>query len=547
MSRMAFEPGSSTAYRTGDWRTQRPVYQDKWPPCGDGCPAHEDIRAYLALVVADQPEAAWRKLTERNPFPAVCGRICPHPCESACNRAHVDEPVAIHHVERRLGDEALANGWRYAVHAGARADKRVGVVGAGPAGLSCAYRLARGGYRVTVFDAASEPGGTLRWGIPDYRLPKDLLAREIDAILQLGVELRLDTRIGVDLGAAELLEQYGAVLLAIGALAPHEPTEGDLSGPGVVTGIDFLRRVNAGERPAVPSRVAVVGAGNTAVDVARCARRLGADEVTIVSPQERPGVQLGKPGDQMTATGAEIAAAEEEGVKLLLRRGVQRLVRSGTHLSGLQVAQVDRVFDDGGRFKPVLYDGTEEFIAAALVVLAIGQETDWRDMGTLRPDPAAGVFVAGDASGGARTAATSIGSGYAAAEAIMAYLEGRSTPSQQWLDPLPFEALHPQYYRPATRRLEPQADLTTRLRDFSEVGGGLNASDATYEAGRCLNCGSCLECDNCWHFCPDAAVIKLGPGRRYQFDFEFCKGCGICAQECPSGHIHMEPEPASVM
>ena len=545
MNRLVFEPGSSTAYRTGDWRIQRPVYQDKWPPCGEGCPAHEDIRAYLALVTAGRHEAAWRKLTEQNPFPGVCGRICPHPCERACNRGQVDEAVAIHHVERHLGDLALAGRWRHAA-ARARTGTRVGIVGAGPAGLACAYYLARQGYSVTVFDAASEPGGTLRWGVPDYRLPKTVLAREIDAILALGVELRLGTRIGTDVGADELREQCDAIFLAVGALAPHTPAEGDVSGHSVEHGIGFLRRVNAGERPTLPSRVAVVGAGSTAVDVARCARRLGAEQVTIVSPQDRPGSRPGQPAEEMTASPAEIAEAEAEGVRLLLRRGVQRLVRSGQHLDGLQVAQVDHVFDDGGRFKPALYEGTETFLAAGHVIVAIGQEPDWRGLESLPPDPATGVFVGGDAGGGARTAATAIGTGHEAAEAIMAYLEGQLAVPPRRPAPLPFDALHPQYYRRQSRGREPQADPAARVRDFSEVAAGLEAADATYEAGRCLDCGACLECDNCWHFCPDAAVIKLGPGLRYRYDYEFCKGCGICAQECPSGHIHMEPEPTSL-
>jgi len=545
MSRLIFEPGSSTAYRTGDWRIQRPVYQDKWPPCGEGCPAHEDIRAYLALVITAQHEDAWRKLTEQNPFPGVCGRICPHPCETACNRGQVDAPVAIHHVERHLGDLAATGGWRHAAPTARRADKRVGIVGAGPAGLACAYHLARQGYPVTVFDAAAEPGGTLRWGVPDYRLPKAVLAREIDAILALGVELRLDTRIGTDVGADEVRARYQAVFLAVGALAPHTPAEGDVSGPGVEQGIEFLRRVNAGERPSLPSRVAIVGAGNTAVDVARCARRLGVADVTIVSPQDRPGTRPDARAEEMTASPTEIAEAEAEGVRLLLRRGVQRVVRSGRRLNGLQVAQVDQVFDDGGRFKPALYEGTETFLPAESVIVAIGQATDWRGLESLRPDPAAGVFVGGDASGGARTAATAIGSGHEAARAIVAYLEGRPWAPDPRPTPLPFNALHPQYYLREPRRRASQLEPASRLRDFAEVARGLDAEDTAYEAGRCLNCGSCLECDNCWHFCPDAAVIKLGPGRRYRYDYEYCKGCGICAQECPSGHIHMEPESAT--
>ncbi|BAU49772.1 glutamate synthase [Sulfurifustis variabilis] len=546
MSRLAFEPGSSTAYRTGDWRLARPVYADKWPPCGAACPAGEDIQAYLALIEADRPEAAWRKLTEQNPFPAVCGRICPHPCEGACNRARLDEAVAIHHVERHLGDLARTRGFAHDVPRGARADKRVAVVGAGPAGLSCAYHLARAGYPVTVYDAASEPGGTLRWGVPDYRLPKDALAREIEAILALGVTLRLGMRIGADLGAAELRAQHDAVFLAIGARLPHVPAEGEVSGRSVEYGIDFLDRVNRGERPVLPARVAVIGAGNTAIDVARCARRFGATEVTIVSPQDRPGRRPGQPAEEMKATPSEIAEAEAEGVRLLLRWGVQRLVRSGQHLDGVQLAQVDRVHDDRGRFKPVLYEGTEMFLPAGYVIVATGQHPDWSGLEALRPDPAAGVYAGGDCAGAPRTAAAAIGSGHQGAEDIMAFLEDRAPVNLRRPATVTFEALHTQYYRRLPRRAAAEIDPIARLRDFREAVTGLDAVGAAYEAGRCLSCGVCLECDNCWHFCPDAAVIKQGPGERYRFDYEYCKGCGICAAECPCGHIHMEPEPVSL-
>ncbi|MEC9363538.1 MAG: NAD(P)-binding protein [Pseudomonadota bacterium] len=542
MSRLRFDPGSSTAYRTGDWRRARPIYADRWPPCGAGCPAGEDIQAYLALLQAGREEAAWRKLTEQNPFPAVCGRICPHPCESACNRARVDEAVAIHQVERHLGD--LARGRRFAHDRprAAAAERHVGVVGAGPAGLSCAYQLARVGYRVTVYDAASEPGGTLRWGVPDYRLPKDALLHEVEAILALGVTLRLGVRIGADLSAGELRTRHDAVFTAIGNGLPLVPAEADVTGHGVDSGIAFLRRVNAGERPSLPARVAVIGAGNTAIDVARCARRLGAAEVTIVSPQDRPGHRPGQPAEEMTALPTEIAQAEAEGVRLLLRLGVQRLVRSGEHLDGLQLAYVDHVFDDAGRFQPVLYEGTETFLPADRVIVATGQQPDWSGLDVLQPDPAAGIFAGGDCVGGARTAVAAIGSGHQAAEDIMAYLEGRAPVALGRAATAGFDTLHTHYYRRAPRHTSVEADTDERQRDFREVQSGLESVAVAAEAARCLSCGVCMECDNCWHFCPDAAVIKLGPGQRYRFDYEYCKGCGICAAECPTGHIRMEAE-----
>ena len=404
MSRLHFEPGSSTRYRTGDWRRERAVYADRWPSCGAGCPAGEDIQAYLALAQAGQDEAAWRKLTEHNPFPAVCGRICPHPCESACHRGALDEAVAIHRVERHLGDQAPARGWVHTAAAVAPGAPHIGIVGAGPAGLACAYHLARAGYRVTIYEAADEPGGALRWGVPDYRLPKDALAREVDAVLALGVTLQRGVRVGADITAAALRDRHDAVFVAIGAGRALSPVEADIDGHGVESGLAFLDRINRGERPDLPARVAVIGGGNTAIDVARCARRLGATTVTIVSPQDRPGRRPSMPAEEMTALPGEIVQAEAEGVSLLVRQGVQRLVRSGAHLDGLQLAQVDHVFDDAGRFRPVLFAGTEAFLPAGRVIVATGQEVDWSGLDALRPDSAAGIFVGGDCGGGARSA-----------------------------------------------------------------------------------------------------------------------------------------------
>ena len=542
MSRLHFEPGSSTRYRTGDWRRERAVYADRWPSCGAGCPAGEDIQAYLALAQAGQDEAAWRKLTEHNPFPAVCGRICPHPCESACHRGALDEAVAIHRVERHLGDLAPARGWVHTAAAVAPGAPHIGIVGAGPAGLACAYHLARAGYRVTIYDAADEPGGALRWGVPDYRLPKDALAREVDAVLALGVTLQRGVRVGADITAAALRDRHDAVFVAIGAGRALSPVEADIDGHGVESGLAFLDRINRGERPDLPARVAVIGGGNTAIDVARCARRLGATTVTIVSPQDRPGRRPSMPAEEMTALPGEIAQAEAEGVSLLVRQGVQRLVRSGAHLDGLQLAQVDHVFDDAGRFRPVLFAGTETFLPAGRVIVATGQEVDWTGLDALRPDPAAGVFVGGDCGGGARTAAHAIGGGRQAAEDIQAYLQARASRDLRRPATVTAEALHLDYYRRIPRCPDAEADPSTRQRDFREVQTGLDAAAAKTEAARCLSCGVCMACDNCWHFCPDAAVLKQGPGGPYVVDLDFCKGCGICAAECPTGHIQMVPE-----
>ena len=531
---LAFPPGSSLAYHTGDWRSQQPRYHDKWPPCGQACPASEDIQAWLALASERRWEAAWRKLTERNPLPATMGRVCYHPCELACNRKHLDSAVNIHALERHLGDLALAHGWSHRPLTLSRQRQRVAVVGAGPAGLSCAFQLARRGYPVTIFDAATEAGGTLRSGIPDYRLPKAVLAREIEAILALGIELKLGVRIGGAVAAETLREDFDAVFLAIGAQRPRRYTA-DASEHGVMTGLDFLHRINRGERPALPRQVAVIGGGNTAIDVARCARRLGAEEVTVVCAQSPHGSQLGQPGAEIPSSQEEIRQAELEGVRLRYGTGVRRLVRSGQHLSGVEAARVDQLHDREGRFAPRLFEGTEEFLPAGLVIFAIGQEVDWQGLESLREAPA--VAVGGDAAGEHRFAATAVGSGYRGAMALIGLLAG-TPPRQEHHEKaeITYKALHLEYYPRVARR--EAAVSQRRLDGFDEIVAGLAGDDAGLEAERCLSCGVCFHCDNCWHFCPDAAVIKTADG--YRVDYDYCKGCGICAQECPCGHIDME-------
>ncbi|VAW97340.1 Pyridine nucleotide-disulphide oxidoreductase family protein associated with PFOR [hydrothermal vent metagenome] len=542
MSRLSFKPGSSTAYRTGDWATQLPVYKNKWPPCGQTCPASEDIQAWLALLSdADsslvQDEAAWRKITERNPLPAVMGRICYHPCELGCNRMHLDSSVNIHSVERYLGDLALEHGWQHQVLTEDTQTQPVAIIGAGPAGLSCAFQLARRGYPVTIFDAQSAAGGTVRNGIPDYRLPKDVLQQEIDRILALGIKLKLDTRIGVQRSAESVQQEFAAIFVAIGEQQPRLYTGGDQSQHSVFAGVDFLRRVNQGESIKLPRQVAVIGGGNTAIDAARCARRMGA-EVTVVCPQEPHGSQHGYPSAEMPASHEEVLQAEAEGVLLRYRLAVSRLVRSGEHLSGLEIARINQLHNRHGEFAPLLFEGTEEFLPAGLAIFAIGQNADWQGLESLRDSEESNILIGGDAAGKPRFAATAVGSGYQAAMSIIADLTGSPPCFEQHekAEVLPRD-LNMSYYP----RLERQEGgvIAEVLSDFDEINLGLDDAAAMSEAERCLSCGVCFQCDNCWHFCPDAAVIKDRTG--YKVDEEFCKGCGICAQECPCGHIDMVP------
>lgn len=532
MAKLEIEPGSSTAYHTGDWRTQEPVYLDKWPPCSQVCPASEDIQAWLALASKQQWKAAWHKLTERNPFPATMGRICYHACESVCNRKHLDSAVNIHAMERYLGDMAIEKGWRYKSVRAQPQTKSVAIVGAGPAGLSCAYQLARQGYSVTIFDAQSEPGGTLYSAVPDYRLPKLVLLKEIDAILDLGITLHLNTQVDED----ELRDQFDLIFLAIGTQKPRQYS-GDRSNHSVMSGLDFLRRLNRGETISVPKQVAIIGGGNTAIDVARCVRRLGSSAV-VVCAQDPHGSHHRELGTEIPASLNEVTEAEAEGVQLLYRVGVRHLVRSGEYLSGVEIAHVEHIHDRKGNFNPNFFDGTEEFIAAGLVIFAIGQKVDWQGLEKLsQANESEFVWIGGDAVSKSKLAATAVGSGYQAAMSMMASLNGeRPVYKDHKKAKITFRQMQLHYY-PKQPRCEGKP-LEQRLNGFNEMVSELTNPDAMQEAKRCLSCGVCFECDNCWHFCPDAAVIKKEGG--YTIDYDYCKGCGICAQECPSGHIDMK-------
>jgi len=536
--KLAIEPGSSLAYKTGDWRTQQPLYRDKWPPCSQTCPASEDIQAWLALASDGQWQAAWQKLTERNPFPATMGRICYHTCESPCNRNHLDSAVNIHGMERYLGDLAIRNGWQHKAVSDQSQSQKIAVVGAGPAGLSCAYQLIRHGYSATIFDAKAEPGGTLRSGIPDYRLPKLVLAKEIDAILALGIELNLNTRVGVDISETKLRNEFDAIFLAIGTQQPRSYQSEDSSTHGVMSGINFLHRLNHDEQLILPSQVAVVGGGNTAVDVARCARRLGS-AVTLLCPQDHHGSHRGQLGTEMPASKREVIEAEADGVQLRFRIAVSRLVRNGKHFAGVEIAHVDQVYDRQGNFNPVLFEGTEEFVAAGLVIFAIGQEADWQGLESLnQANTSDRVWIGGDAAAQPKLAAAAVGSGYLAAKQIMATLKDEPPVYDgHKKSHITFKQMQLHYY-PKQCRNEGKM-IEHRLEGFDEVIKGLSDGEALHEANRCLSCGVCFECNNCWHFCPDAAVIKRT--EKYEIDYDYCKGCGICANECPCGHIDMEP------
>ena len=533
---ITLDVGSSRANHTGTWRVERPVYVDLVPPCSAACPAGEHVREWLYAAEDGSYEAAWRRLVEDNPLPAVMGRVCYHPCQTACNRGELDEAVGINAVERFLGDHALAAGWGLPGPAPATG-RHVLVVGAGPAGLSAAYHLRRLGHDVTVRDAGGAAGGMMRYGIPRYRLPREVLDGEIARIAALGVRFEQDTRVN-DVVAAMADGGFDAVFMAVGAQVGKRAYVPAGEAARILDAVTLLHDVEEGSAPMLGRRVVVYGGGNTAIDAARTAKRLGATESLVVYRRTR---------DRMPAHDSEVAEATEEGVLFSWLSTI-------AHADAGRVLVERMALDDNGFPQPT---GEVEELAADSVVLALGQQSDLSlvadvdgvavsdgvvqvgpSMMTGRP----GIFAGGDMVPAERTVTVSVGHGREAARAIDAWLRGQQHPQEPAPAPIPFARLNTWYYSDAPHAVRPRLEAARRTSTFDEVVGGLDASTALYEARRCLSCGSCFECDNCYGVCPDNAVRKLGAGLKFEFDYDYCKGCGICVQECPAGAIVMVPE-----
>lgn len=531
---ITLDVGSSRANKTGAWRTERPVYVDRFPPCTRACPAGENCRQWLYHAEDGSYEDAWRQIMADNPFPAVMGRVCYHPCETDCNRGRLDEAVGINAVERFLGDEAIRRGWTVTVDA-PPSGRRVLVVGAGPSGLSAAYHLTLLGHAVTVADAGAEPGGMMRYGIPRYRLPRDVLDAEIARIIGLGVTLETGRTV-TDLDAA--LEEYDAVFLAVGAQIGRRAYIPAGDSARILDAVSMLHETEDGAPPLLGRRVVVYGGGNTAMDAARTARRLGATDAVVVYRRTR---------ERMPAHDDEVREAAEEGVAM-------KWLSTIAHADGGKITIERMELDATGFPRPT---GEFEELAADSVVLALGQQADLSlldglpeietedgvvtvgpDLMTGRP----GVFAGGDMVPAERTVTVAIGHGKEAARHIDAWLRGTAYAPPPEPALASFELLNTWYYADAPATERPRLDAARRVSTFDEVQGGLDEDNALFEARRCMSCGNCFECDNCFGICPDNAVIKLGPGNGFAIDYDYCKGCGLCVAECPSGSIRMEPE-----
>jgi NADPH-dependent glutamate synthase beta subunit-like oxidoreductase len=525
--------------RAGPVRDRRPVYVDLLPPCNAGCPAGENIQAWLGHARAGRHEQAWRQLVADNPFAAIHGRVCYHPCESVCNRGYLDAAVSIHAVERFLGDSARQHGWTFE-RPPQPTGKRVLVVGGGPSGLSAAYHLSRMGHHVEVRDAGDEPGGMMRYGIPNYRLPRDVLDAEVRRIAELGVQLTCGRRVE-DLDAERRQGNFDAVFVAVGAHLAKRVNIPSQDAGSLLDAVSFLRDVASGKPPEIGGHVAVYGAGDTAMDAARVARRLGADDTVIIYRRTRA---------EMAAHEEDAQEAEREGVHIHWLRTITAFDRPELQVEIMEL-------DESGHPRPT---GRFETLAADTVIMALGQKTESAFMRSLPGvefdddgcvqvfsslmTACPGVFAGGDMVPAERTVTVGVGHGKKAAHQIDAWLRGTSGERPPKHPIAGFDQLHLWYFGDAARRAQPELPAVERVSGFDEVVGGLSPQAATFEAGRCLSCGNCFECDGCFGACPEDAVLKVPAGHHgYEFNYDRCTGCAACFEQCPVHAIEMFPEP----
>jgi NADPH-dependent glutamate synthase beta subunit-like oxidoreductase len=542
--------GSTTAIKTGTWRASLAKHIKAPAPCHGACPVNGDIAEWIGLARGRDFKAAWQVLARHNPFPSIAGRICHHPCETACNRAGFDDALSICKLERFVGDQALARGWAFEP-VPTQQRGHIGIVGGGPSGLSAAYQLRRLGYCVTLYEAQAELGGLMRYGIPSYRLSRDVLAGEIDRIVAMGVVVHCNHRVESAEAFERLREQHDALYLALGAACSKRLPMLDYSQPWVCDGAIYLAKANAGNPASLGKRLIVIGGGSAALDAARSARRLG-HEVTLLTLEQR---------GQMPAQAEEVHEALEEGIVLVDGTRLDGVVDGGTE--GLTLHCTKVMFVAGvkhGQFtlNPIADSGFD--LTADAVVTSIGQDPDLSALGEkyasagglLTTDAQfstsrSGVYAGGDMASMARFVTEAIGMGKRAAQAIAHSLQqvqsGTTPAAPPHYDnepPVPLTAISTFYHPKRERAHTYLLDAAERLGRDTEVQMGLEIDEALLEAERCFSCGTCTSCDNCVVYCPDMAVKAVGSG--YTVLTDYCKGCGVCVKECPTGSMTMQEE-----
>lgn len=536
---ITLDPDTGRDNHTGAWRTKRPTYGATLPPCNHACPAGENIQQWLYWAEEGNYEKAWRVLMEDNPLPAVHGRVCYHPCEDGCNRGKLDQTVSIHAVERFLGDYAAKHG--LTIECAPATGKRVMVVGSGPCGLSAAYQLRRRGHAVTVFEAMPKLGGMLRYGIPAYRLPREVLDGEIGRLAKMGIEFKTSAKVA-NVESVLATGEFHAVFMAIGAHKSKHVNIPVREAGKIVDALSFLR--NADEKPEnqkikLGRRVAIYGGGNTAMDAARTALRMGAEETIIIYRRDQA---------RMPAHQSELDEALEEGVRVQWLSTIKEMGEESIEIELMEL-------DAKGFPQPT---GKFDTVKADTLVLALGQDSESDFLrgvpgvkvakdGVVEIDANmmtgySGLFAGGDMVPSNRTAAIAVGHGKKAAKHIDAYLWGTVHLPLAKKPVAEYGRMNTWYYSDAPQSVQPALNHARRLASFDETVGGLTEETALYEARRCLSCGNCLACDNCYAVCPDNAIRKLGSGK-FEVDLDYCKGCGICVEECPTGCMEMVREP----
>lgn len=521
---------------TGSIRKSKPEYVDFFPPCNNACPAGENIQAWLSLAQEGKIEDAWRKLTEQNPMAAIHGRVCYHPCENSCNRKDLDSSVSIHAVERFLGDEALKNNWQF-YPPKTLTGKKIMIVGAGPSGLSAAYHLRKLGHEVTIFEAGPVAGGMMNFGIPAYRMPRNILQAEIKRIENFGVKIVLNYKV------QDILQEkenggFDAVFVAIGAHLAKKVNIPAQEASKILDAVSFLKEAdeNSDNKPLLGRRVAIYGGGNTAMDAARTAKRLGADEAMIIYRRDR---------EHMPAHEFEADEALSEGVKIHWLSTIKNMETSSITVEKMQVVN--------GKAVPT---GEYETLEADSLILALGQEADTdflkhiegitfkEDGTTVEVNPSMmtgypGIFAGGDMVPSERTVTIATGHGKKAARNIDAWLRN-TTYEKPANNPLvTIEKLQIWFKTDAEKKAQQHLEIEKAVETFDEIVAGYTTEEAVYEAQRCLSCGNCFECDSCYGACPEGAISKNGKGEGYTINYDLCTGCGVCAEQCPCHALDM--------
>lgn len=552
--------------RTGTWRYLTPRYLNKLAPCNEACPAGEDAEAAMVLAAQEDYLGAWQKIIQENPLPRVCGRVCFHPCEKACNRKEFDEATSINALERFLGDYAFQSDRKFDPPS-ERKKEKVAIIGSGPAGLSCAYHLASMGYGVTVFEAQPKLGGMLRYGIPAYRLPKEVLDQEIDNILSLGVEAKTGTRVGGEIKWEEL-NKFDAIFVATGAWKSLPLKISGEDAPGVMSGLEFLQKVNSGQAAELGERVAIIGGGNTAMDAARSALRLKAKPLLIYRRTK----------EEMPAWEEEISEAEEEGIEIIFLSSPVKVLSENGKVRGIEcIKNLLGPAGKDGRREPRPIEGSNYILGINSVISAIGEAPDFsflpmelrKSAGSLPVDETGAtalkkVFAGGDIIGQPRTVSYAIGSGKKAALAIDATFQGKDVVEAIQLarwgkkgclsmalyrmggsngiaqEVVKFSDLNLAYFKRQLRKEKEKLPASSRISGFSELNLGHSSASALTEAKRCFNCGVCNLCHNCFIFCPDLAISARPDKKGYEINYDYCKGCCICVEECPRGAVSLE-------